>query len=72
MYSKRKTLSKASQSAVQALAVLCVSLGSLWLADRAHLQLDEQTRTSIVVVLSTGLMGTAEALRNWLKHKGDK
>ena len=71
-YSKRKTLSKAAQQAVQVLAVLCVSLGSVWLADKAHIDLDEATKTSMVVVLSTGLMGASEALRNWAKHKCDK
>lgn len=71
-YSKRVTISKASKQALQALVVVGVTLGSLWLTDKAHIQLDEGTKTSIVLVVSTALMGTIEGLRNWMKHRKDK
>lgn len=71
-YSKRVTVSKASKQALQALVVVGVTFGSLWLSDKAHIQLDEGTKTSIVLVVSTALMGTVEGLRNWMKHRKDK
>jgi len=68
-YSKRITLSKATVSSLQALAAVAVSLGSMWASAKMGIVIDEATKGSLLIIVSTILIGVSEGIRNWYKHR---
>lgn len=71
-YKKSVTLNKSLRSMITAVAAVIITSGSIWVADKAHITIDPDTKTQLVLIVSTGLIGTIEALRNYVKHRKDK